>query len=64
MCCSCREEQAVDADVHAIGISSQAAAHKALIPELIAELKEQVGTNRFSRSVRLSLANAIVDVHA
>lgn len=31
--------QAIDADVHAIGISSQAAGHKTLIPELVEELK-------------------------
>jgi len=32
--------QAVDADVHAVGVSSQAAGHKTLIPELAAELKK------------------------
>jgi len=32
--------QAVDADVHAVGISSQAAGHKTLVPQLIAELKK------------------------
>jgi len=32
--------QAVDADVHAVGISTQAAGHKTLVPELIAELKK------------------------
>mmetsp|Transcript_1332 Transcript_1332/g.4096 ORF Transcript_1332/g.4096 Transcript_1332/m.4096 type:complete len:794 (-) Transcript_1332:80-2461(-) len=31
--------QALDADVHAVGISSQAAGHKALMPELVKELK-------------------------
>ena len=31
--------QAVDNDVHLIGVSSQAAGHKTLIPELISELK-------------------------
>ena len=30
--------QAIDSDVHVIGISSQAAAHKTLIPELISEM--------------------------
>jgi methylmalonyl-CoA mutase len=30
--------QAVDADVHAVGVSSQAAGHKTLVPELIAAL--------------------------
>ena len=33
-------QQAVDADVHVVGISSQAAGHKTLIPELIAELEK------------------------
>eukprot|EP01112_Ceratiomyxa_fruticulosa_P000405 TRINITY_DN10367_c0_g1_i1.p1 TRINITY_DN10367_c0_g1~~TRINITY_DN10367_c0_g1_i1.p1 ORF type:complete len:773 (-),score=192.98 TRINITY_DN10367_c0_g1_i1:61-2298(-) len=33
--------QAIDSDVHVVGISSQAAGHKTLIPELIAELKKQ-----------------------
>lgn len=32
---------AVDADVHIIGISSQAAGHRALVPELMKELKKQ-----------------------
>merc|ERR1711990_1340451 len=31
-------QQAVDADVHVVGISSLAAGHKALVPELIKEL--------------------------
>lgn len=31
-------QQAVDADVHAVGVSSQAAGHKTLVPELIKEL--------------------------
>ncbi|KAK3588886.1 hypothetical protein CHS0354_007031 [Potamilus streckersoni] len=33
-------QQAVDADVHAVGVSSLAAGHKTLIPELIKELKK------------------------
>ena len=33
--------QAVENDVHAIGISSQAAGHKTLVPELIQQLKAQ-----------------------
>ncbi|XP_031563694.1 methylmalonyl-CoA mutase, mitochondrial-like [Actinia tenebrosa] len=33
-------QQAVDADVHVVGISSQAAGHKTLTPELIKELKK------------------------
>jgi methylmalonyl-CoA mutase len=32
--------QAVDNDVHVVGISSQAAGHKTLIPQLVAELKK------------------------
>lgn len=31
--------QAVDADVHVVGVSSQAAGHKTLVPELIKELR-------------------------
>lgn len=34
-------KQAIDADVHVIGVSSQAAAHRSLVPELIKELKER-----------------------
>ena len=34
-------KDAIDADVHVIGISSQAAGHKALVPELIAALKKE-----------------------
>ena len=40
------EEAARDAlenDVHVVGVSSQAAGHKTLIPELIAQLHEQGG---------------------
>ncbi|KAJ3049469.1 hypothetical protein HK097_009548 [Rhizophlyctis rosea] len=33
--------QAIDADVHVIGVSSQAAGHKTLVPELIKELKKE-----------------------
>lgn len=31
-------QQAVDADVHAVGVSTLAAGHKTLVPELIKEL--------------------------
>ena len=31
-------QQAVDADVHVVGVSSQAAGHKTLVPELIEAL--------------------------
>src|SRR4029078_11902276 len=40
------EEEARDAienDVHLVGVSSQAAGHKTLIPELIAQLRKQGG---------------------
>ena len=33
--------QAIDADVHVVGVSSQAAGHMTLVPQLIAELKAQ-----------------------
>jgi methylmalonyl-CoA mutase len=33
--------QAVENDVHVVGVSSQAAGHKTLVPELIAELKKE-----------------------
>ncbi|KAI9357281.1 methylmalonyl coenzyme A mutase-like protein [Zopfochytrium polystomum] len=32
--------QAVDADVHVVGVSSQAAGHKTLVPQLVEELKK------------------------
>lgn len=32
-------QQAVDSDVHVVGVSSQAASHKTLIPQLIVALK-------------------------
>jgi methylmalonyl-CoA mutase len=35
--------QALDADVHAVGVSSQAAGHLTLVPELVAALKKQSG---------------------
>ena len=36
---------AVDADVHVVGVSSQAAGHKTLVPELVKELKAMGGGN-------------------
>lgn len=36
-------QQAVDADVHVVGVSSQAAGHKTLIPALVEALKEKGG---------------------
>jgi methylmalonyl-CoA mutase len=34
-------KQAIENDVHVVGVSSQAAGHKTLVPELIAELRHQ-----------------------
>jgi len=36
-------QQAIDSDVHVVGVSSQAAGHKTLVPQLIEELKKQGG---------------------
>lgn len=33
--------QAIESDVHVVGVSSQAAAHRTLVPELVGELKRQ-----------------------
>lgn len=33
-------QQAVDADVHCVGVSTLAAGHKTLVPELIKELRK------------------------
>ncbi len=33
--------QAIENDVHVVGVSSQAAGHKTLVPQLIAALKQQ-----------------------
>ena len=38
--------QAIDADVHVVGVSSQAAGHKTLVPALIQELKKQGATDK------------------
>lgn len=40
-------KQAVENDVHIVGISSQAAGHKTLIPQLISELKDQDASDIF-----------------
>ena len=37
--------QAIDADVHVVGVSSQAAGHRTLVPALITALKEQGGSH-------------------
>jgi methylmalonyl-CoA mutase len=34
-------QQAIENDVHIVGVSSQAAGHKTLVPQLIANLKAQ-----------------------
>ncbi|GAA56207.1 methylmalonyl-CoA mutase, partial [Clonorchis sinensis] len=36
-------QQAVDADVHVVGVSSLAAGHKTLVPELVKELSKLGG---------------------
>jgi len=38
-------QDALDNDVHVIGISSQAAGHKTLAPKLVEELKQKGGSN-------------------
>ena len=38
-------QQAVDADVHVVGVSSLAAAHRTLVPQLINVLKEMGRTD-------------------
>ena len=38
-------QQAVDSDVHVVGVSSQAAGHNTLVPELVKELKERKAEN-------------------
>ena len=35
--------QAVDADVHVVGVSSQAAGHRTLVPQLMRALRERAG---------------------
>lgn len=38
--------QAIDADVHVVGVSSQAAGHKTLVPALIEELKRRGASDK------------------
>lgn len=38
-------QQAIDADVHVVGVSSQAAGHRTLVPQLIGELKKKGGSH-------------------
>ncbi len=33
-------QQAIDSDVHVVGVSSLAAGHRTLVPQLVAELKQ------------------------
>jgi methylmalonyl-CoA mutase len=37
--------QAIENDVHVVGVSSQAAGHRTLVPELVRELRDQGGSN-------------------
>lgn len=37
--------QAIDADVHVVGVSSQTARHRTLVPALITALKQQGGSH-------------------
>merc|ERR1712137_929567 len=46
-------KQAIDSDVHVVGISSQAAGHMTLVPELIKELKQQ-GESQIQSYVEVS----------
>ena len=50
-------QQALDSDVHVVGISSLAAGHKSLVPELIDQLK-QLGRRSRLRNPR-NVANII-----
>ena len=43
---------AIENDVHVIGVSSQAAGHKTLVPQLIEELAKQGGDGRAGRGGR------------
>jgi methylmalonyl-CoA mutase len=38
-------QQAIDADVHVVGVSSQAAGHKTLVPALVASLTKKGGSH-------------------
>jgi len=38
-------QQAIDADVHAVGVSSQAAGHKTLVPQLVEALAAKGGSH-------------------
>ncbi|GAB0497569.1 hypothetical protein MMPV_008904 [Pyropia vietnamensis] len=50
---------ALEADVHAVGVSSQAAAHRTLVPELVARLRSQPGT----RDVAVLVGGVIPEEH-
>lgn len=46
--------QAIDADVHAVGVSSQAAGHKTLVPQLVEELGRQLRVSAVSNFISIS----------
>ncbi|KAK1862638.1 hypothetical protein I4F81_005206 [Pyropia yezoensis] len=50
---------ALEADVHAVGVSSQAAAHRTLVPELVTRLRSQPGT----RDVAVLVGGVIPEEH-
>lgn len=50
---------ALEADVHAVGVSSQAAAHRTLVPELVRLLRAQEGT----RDVAVLVGGVIPEEH-
>jgi hypothetical protein len=58
--------EAVENDVHVVGVSSLAAGHKTLVPQIIEELKklgrdyiaEKIGDNEYLLSGRLEVKNA------
>lgn len=50
---------ALEADVHAVGVSSQAAAHRTLVPELVGLLRAQEGT----RDVAVLVGGVIPEEH-
>lgn len=54
-------QQAVDADVHVVGVSSQAAGHKTLVPELIAELSKWMCGRLFCLSLHPPLSNSFTE---
>lgn len=51
--------QAIDADVHVVGVSSQAAGHKTLVPQLIQALKKAGGSHILVVSRRVCLIDGV-----